>query len=368
MAEPRAVSASGELKSLTSLRGLAAMAVVLEHFCTTAQSHSRVPIPSLVGHGYLAVDFFFVLSGFIMAYTYLDSFKALGARAFPSFLGKRVARIFPLNVAAVVFILLASQASLWLLGRNVVYEGQRSGGDILANLLMVQGLVVSSTVNGPAWSVSAEFAAYIVFPVFVAAMFGRRWLAGAAVLAAVCGVVWLQTPALSGRLALESPPASVLRCFFEFTLGLAAYRAYRAPAVAALFGRDLVTIGLSALVAAGMAARADLPVVLSFPFLVVAYAANAGLAARVMQNRLFHFLGIISFSLYMLHNPFRGIDLAVFRALAPQPVGMVAALGFAVLGACAVIPVAWLFYVAVERPGRRAVRGLLSRRAAPVVA
>src|SRR5689334_22075178 len=75
-----------ELRALTSLRGIAAMAVVLQHFSATAQEHCRVAIPSLVPHGYVAVDFFFVLSGFIMAYTYLASFEQSGAAAYGPFL------------------------------------------------------------------------------------------------------------------------------------------------------------------------------------------------------------------------------------------------------------------------------------------
>ena len=90
-----------EIKSLTSLRGIAAMAVVMQHFSATAQTHAAVTIPSLVPHGYMAVDLFFVLSGFIMTYTYGADFETHGMRAFAGFMGKRVARIVPLNILAV---------------------------------------------------------------------------------------------------------------------------------------------------------------------------------------------------------------------------------------------------------------------------
>jgi hypothetical protein len=89
----------GEIIALTSLRGIAAMAVVMQHFSATAQLHCLVPMPSLVPHGYLAVDLFFVLSGFIMSYTYLSSFQRNGIRAFGDFLLRRVARIVPASRA-----------------------------------------------------------------------------------------------------------------------------------------------------------------------------------------------------------------------------------------------------------------------------
>ena len=93
------MSNTRELRSLTALRGVAAMAVVMQHFSATAQEHSQGVIPSLVPHGYLAVDLFFALSGFIMSYTYLDLFQRDGARAYGGFLVKRAARIVPLNLA-----------------------------------------------------------------------------------------------------------------------------------------------------------------------------------------------------------------------------------------------------------------------------
>ena len=70
-----------EIRALTALRGIAALAVALQHFSAAAQDAASGWIPSLAPHGYMAVDFFFVLSGFIMAYTYADGFERLGARA-----------------------------------------------------------------------------------------------------------------------------------------------------------------------------------------------------------------------------------------------------------------------------------------------
>ncbi len=87
-----------EIKSLTSLRGIAAMAVVLQHFSVTAQRLCDSTIPSLVPHGYMAVDFFFVLSGYIMCYTYLQAFQQQGWQAYKPFLQKRAIRLLPLQI------------------------------------------------------------------------------------------------------------------------------------------------------------------------------------------------------------------------------------------------------------------------------
>jgi peptidoglycan/LPS O-acetylase OafA/YrhL len=347
-----------ELKSLTSLRGLAAMAVVLQHFSATAQEHANVVIPSLVPHGYVAVDFFFVLSGFIMAYTYLHSFQAQGIHAYRPFLVKRVARVVPLNVAVLAVIVIVGLALEATIGRNLLFDDNNFGFNLAANLLMLQGIGIGRNLNGPSWSISVEFAAYFMFPVFVALMFHSRMLARITTALAIVGIVAIASVNPRLAMTIEAPPGSVLRCFFEFTLGLAAYRLFTSPRAAAMLGRDDVTIGLTLAACASLVARLDLPAVLLFPFIVVAYAVNRGLPARIMRLGLFHFLGVISFSLYLLHNPFRPIELLLLQTLAPAPVGAVAALTFAFVGACSVIPFAWLAYRIVERPSRTLLRRL----------
>jgi len=82
-------------------------------------------------------------------------------------------------------------------------------------------------------------------------------------------------------------------------------------------------------------------------------------AARIVQARPFYFLGVVSFSLYLLHSPFRDVELLAFQSLFPEKVGAATALAFAFIGACSTIPVAWLAYVTVERPGRKLLHLML---------
>ena len=155
---------------------------------------------------------------------------------------------------------------------------------------MVHGLGIGRNLNGPSWSISAEFAAYLLFPLFITVMCGSRALAGTGAAAAVAGLCWL---ALQGsRLGLEfdGPPLSLVRCFAEFALGMAAFRLFGQPWATRFLGRDSVTIGLSLAATASLAAGYDLPAALLFPLIVVAYAVNGGVAARVVQARPFYFL------------------------------------------------------------------------------
>jgi peptidoglycan/LPS O-acetylase OafA/YrhL len=350
-----------EIRALTALRGLAAMAVVLQHFSATAQSHAAVTIPSLVPHGYMAVDLFFVLSGFIMAYTYADDFAARGVRAFPAFLLKRVARIVPLNTVAVLLVVLAGGVTAQVFGRNIIHDSDSIVYDTLCNLLMLQGLGIGTNLNGPSWSISTEFAAYFLFPVLLAFVVGGRRPVALAVVA-VCCVVLAATAAQHPRLGLDtvSITGGLVRCITQFIIGIGVYRLLGNPVWARRLSTDRVAASAILWVAAALLLRVDLLAALGFPVLIAALAGNQGRIARAIASPLPYFLGVISFSIYLLHNLLRPLELEWLRALHPAALGLVPALGVALLGGLSVIPFAWLAYVAVERPGRRWVRGVVS--------
>jgi peptidoglycan/LPS O-acetylase OafA/YrhL len=346
-----------EIKSLTSLRGIAALAVVMQHFSATAEKHSAVSIPSLVPHGYLAVDFFFVLSGYIMCYTYLAAFQRQGVAAYGPFLLRRAVRLLPLNIFVTLALLLLGWASVQGLGRNIFF-GDVGWGDVIANLLMLQGLGVGVNMNGPAWSVSAEFLAYLAFPLLVACTFRKgsalAWVAATLALAGLLGVA-LSMPRLG--LAAEDPLRGGLRCLTEFTLGMLAYRVSNTGhKLATWLGRDPVTAAVLLAVPVLLVLRVDFLAALIFPVVVVAAAQNHGHVDRALARPVLHWLGVISYSIYLIHNAFRPAALTALQALHPQPLGFAPALLFALAASLAVVPFAWLTYRWVELPSREWLR------------
>ena len=357
---------ASEIKALTSLRGIAALAVVTQHFSATAQLHSSGWIPSIVPHGYLAVDFFFVLSGFIMSYTYFPQFEADGINAFIPFFLKRIARISPLGLATLaVILLLGSIASIWgrsdlFLDEAVVHSGLTRA--ILINVLHLQGLFPEYNLNGPSWSISVEMAAYLLFPVLIYIVFhSPRLIALIYFIAGTSVIVGVAISQPRFGLAVWSVPFNLVRCFTEFGYGMLAYRLFRTQGRARPIGSDAWTCGITAFSVAALILRLDLLAVLSFPLVVLAWAWNNGSASRFMSHRVPYFFGTISFSIYLVHHMFRLPELELLQYFRPAPVSPFLALAFALAGSVSVIPAAVLAYRCVERPGRTAMNNFFAK-------
>lgn len=355
-----------EIKALTSLRGVAAIAVVLQHFSATAQLHSSGWIPSIVPHGYMAVDFFFVLSGFIMSYNYFPLFQSDGIRAFLPFFLKRVARIFPLGLTILATILLlGGVASIW--GRSDLFVNQKAvqvglTSSIFVNVLHLQGFSYRYNLNDPSWSISVEMAAYLLFPIFIYVVFnGPRLISLAFFLVGtlIMSSVALTLPRLG--LAVRSVPFDLVRCFTEFGYGMLVYRLFRTQGRVRTIGGDAWTWGITALSVTTLVLRFDLLAAFSFPLVVLAWAWNTGSASRIMSSRVPYFFGVISFSIYLVHHLFRRPELELLQHFWPSPVSPAFALAFAFAGSVSVIPVAVLAYYHVERPGRTAINFLVRR-------
>jgi peptidoglycan/LPS O-acetylase OafA/YrhL len=286
-------------------------------------------------------------------------FQAGRPGAYGSFLARRVARVVPLNVAVLLLLVLVETLSLHLLGRAMLFHGAWLPFDLPANVLMLQGLGIGINLNGPSWSISVEFVAYLVFPLLLTLVFARvaimRWLALALALG---GLVALALGQKRLGLSYEGPPLALVRCLTEFTLGMFAYRLYRDDR-ANWLGDDRVAAALALGAAASLTLRYDLPAALLFVPIVVAFALNRGWPAQLLCHPVPYFLGVVSFSLYLLHNGVRPFALLLLQHLHPAPLSTVPALGFALACSIAVVPLAWLGYVLVERPGRRWSRSLL---------
>ena len=290
-----------ELKALTSVRGIAAWMVVLYHIRLTIDG-----LPDGLMHvfakGYLAVDFFFLLSGFVIWLSWGDRLRAEGWRGVPGFLQKRIARIWPLHLVVLGGAVCLALA-LTAVGRHDPGEFPFVELPLHVFLLQNWGFTDKLMWNDPAWSISCELAAYLAFPLLVRAVDWRAlpsWLvalAASAFLLILAGAT-AHLPTLGHEIA----KFGVIRCLTEFAAGTAIcalwLRWKDKPVVPALAAFALAV----AMIAAWFA---GLPEQLAIPFafaaLLLGLALTSGMRGNPLDWAPLHYLGEISYATYLSH-------------------------------------------------------------------
>jgi peptidoglycan/LPS O-acetylase OafA/YrhL len=294
---------SSHLDALTGIRGIAAWLVVFYH---TRKALTEIWHPeaiSMLANGYLAVDLFFMLSGFVIFYNYTDRLAGGDGVEIRQFLWRRFARVWPLH-GFILAVYLAFVGVLFATGRDISHYPL---GDLPLNLILAHnwGFTDALAWNVPSWSISTEFAAYLAFPLAVMAVPWKRLdlpaLFGlAAVLMIGLHLIFL----LSGysKIGQNIPQMGIWRCLFGFALGMV---------LCALWQRLRGTPGVAPVAAASCAALLVAGFALGLPdslFVPAAFFAGLlalvtgkGVVVRFLSSRPALYLGEISYSTYLGH-------------------------------------------------------------------
>lgn len=293
---------------LTSIRGLAALLVVFFHLTQYLDEYEMFKLfRPVYANGFLAVDFFFVLSGFIIAFKYQARFSRSLSRAdVISFLVKRLARIYPLHLFVLVAYVLL-QFLLYFTGREA-WQGQFAVEKFLYKLFLVDLWTLSSenwqSWNVPSWTISGEWFAYLVFPllafVFCKISLPYRVVTGVFLLAFL---VWAYDSYTCGSIGSCIGELGLLRCFGGFVVGVVVYNLH------SLLGKGFpLASRFLCVLAAGLfvgALSAGLPnywvVPLSFSLALLGIVGFYGSVQRILESRIFVYLGDISYSVYLTH-------------------------------------------------------------------
>lgn len=359
----------GELPTLTPLRGIAAMGIVVFHF--TQHLHTgwhETEVTQLISRSYLAVDLFFIMSGCVLAHVYGGWFKLrVGRTTALAFLRARFARIYPLHLATLVMILMIQVVLNFATYLRQGGEAMPAWPDVLnftdmiKNLFLVHGLWNDGlSWNFPSWSISTEFFAYLAFPLAAPLLLRLRVLPALVVMALLyAGLGWLAMS--EGGLHITSGP-SFLRCILQFMMGVLLYRLYQQGLLASWLSRDGVFLAaaVTALVVMHLGGP-DMLVVLAFLVLVAAGIQNGGRVRRALHVRPLVWLGEVSYSIYMTHAVILGLTRVVIGALfgASMLDELPAATAAVILAVMllAVLPLSETTYRRIELPARRWLKG-----------
>jgi peptidoglycan/LPS O-acetylase OafA/YrhL len=341
-----------ELPGLTPLRGLAALAVLLYHSSIYAFKFAGGAPPWAWRRGSLAVDLFFFLSGFVLTHVYERRFaEDRSWRVVGRFLWTRFTRIYPASLFTTLVFVLA-----FTLG-NLPFPADASfAKELIASLLLLQvPWLGEPVINSPAWSISAECYAYLMFPVVAPMICGlRNRMAAGICIALLCEIVVYHTIFDYRQHAWGW--GALVRALPEFTVGIFAYRYYRDRLFQKFWEKDAVLITVAATIAvACLVGASDSVSVILLPVLLLASVSNAGRAADILNARPLRWLGDVSYSVYI----FQMLPFLVAVSLA----GSLAAHGisgfrFEVIAALFALGCGVLVHRCVDVPVRGALRRL----------
>lgn len=349
------------LKPLTAIRFWAALWVVLYDFWPDLTGGR----PPVILKGYLGVELFFVLSGFILSHVYLRAWEG-GSFKYGSFLWARIARIWPLHVATLLGIgVLAGVATL--MGAAMTHS-VIAWDALPANLLLVHAWDLAPRVgwNHPSWSISAEWFAYLIFPVFAfffAKLAARPKLTATAVLVLLIPAYWLFEKTQGFPLTSATTHLGFLRILPPFAYGCALHLLWRSGVVQSRREAKLGFFTALAVIAALTSSGApDAAVVAAFGLLILSLAGLSSTGSAWFTDRVSVYLGEASFALYMVAIPWRlGFGGLVDQVLHLPDDANWPLLPWLALVAGAVIA-GMAAHNAVERPARILLRKLAALR------
>lgn len=279
----RSPGPSKHLKALTPLRGLAAVGVIVHHYPAQVAPFAK---SGWVTQGYLAVDFFFVLSGFILTHVYGEKFRqGISTGAVGDYLRARVARIYPVHLLGIALLAFSN-----FLFPSVRVNFPGDFKDLIQSVFLVQATGVGNHLNMwnfPAWSLSAEWWTYLLaIPLFRLTGAGGPWRKVFAAALCFVGLHLL----ISSRLPSVKPLDAtfrfgVLRCFFEFTLGHCLYALFKNGKWGRALG-SAAGAGLSvALVLTLLHYKlSDILMVPAYCLLILCFAHSSGWVLRLLET------------------------------------------------------------------------------------
>jgi len=361
--------------ALDGWRGICALLVAVHNL-------QYVKAPSFVVHSFLFVDFFFVLSGFVITHTYgqaLQSGFSPGA-----FLLRRFGRLWPLHIVLLmVFVsleLLKTMAgnALQMSFQSPSFQPPNSAIAIFRNVLLIQAVGDHTNLswNVPSWSISTEFWVYALFALIYLISPKRSpsvLLIGAMVLFAAT-VIALSVP----DFLASNTDYAFFRCCFGFFAGHLTYRAWTVGGQKLFAGTLAELSAIAAIVifvciAGDDASSMMAPVV--FGFAVWAFANENGAISKMLMARPFVQLGVWSYSIYMVHWLLRTAIKVIVAALSGKSMGTQSPLegidgnwtmiAITVAYLVAVVAVSAITYRLIEAPGRdyfNAISSALTRK------
>lgn len=347
------------IEVFTSVRGLAAWWVVVFHFRDNIWPSQAGLGYELASVGYLAVDLFFILSGFVIQHNYGCPWYSFSWGSVWSFLVARIARVYPLHFFMNILFLLNPIALRYFSASGVIGERYDPVAFFQSMVLVhAWGFGNALTWNTPSWSISVELVAYLAFPVLSWRML-RSCNVAIALSWSGFGLAAIIAFFYVGRFDSLGEGIDILgvpRCIFAFAAGMGIQRIYLSFAGngrASLVAHVAITSSILFLLSGWVFGWPNyLFVPPAFSGLVLYLSLSKDMLCKLLQLRIFLFAGELSYATYLCHYFVKDwVNFLMIRgeehSFLPVMVYLAGTFIFS-----------WLLYRWIEVPGRRAVKEL----------
>jgi peptidoglycan/LPS O-acetylase OafA/YrhL len=357
------------IHALTGLRFVAALWVVLFHLRLRVPDYDMGwgrrlnwgPIDGIFWWGHHGVEVFFILSGFVMSLSHRQDFSLRIERgSYFRYILMRFGRVFPLHLTLLLYLVVMVSA-------DVIERRSPMNDGLALQLTLTQSWVPSSmfsdlTWNMPAWSVSAEWAAYLIFPFLARAMAMIHWTPNRVTLAALALLVPYYATFEGKNLPWHLGEMAMLRIATGFGIGMLTYEVYRQGWTKNLSWNYVPGFLIYLAVAYAWTPQlSKVTIVVLAALFILALASSNGAVTKVLGHRIMVYLGGISYGVYLVHYP---LFLTISRTAEPLcqwlgtsahrwQLNIAAAILIAVL-----LLLSSLLYHVVEKPARHFFRRL----------
>ena len=317
--------------SIIAIRGIAALIVALFHFTKGYMDDNYWLSYAIIHYGWIGVEIFFVVSGFVIPYSILG--KPYRLKNYGEFMIKRIVRIHPAYLMSIGLVILLNYLSTL----SPMYNGDPfsvSIKNLLSNVFYIVDFTSSSWLNPVYWTLAIEFQYYVIIGILLA-----FWNRGSKIIILITTILLLLTSLIH----------------FEYVRFLKYTDIFVIGIIVAFYKKNYINGKMLLLCQLIVSVIILYNHGLSIATLVLICSIVIAFFSYSLKHTVFLFLGNISYSLYLVHIPVGGRLINLTKRLDLSPLLQ----SLCIIGALAIsIVVSWLFYVYVEKPSHRWSRTL----------
>lgn len=353
--------------------------IVIHHFpiaLAPAWGKALLTKTQLVDNSYLWVDFFFILSGFLMTHTYQSSFRNnIHWKDYKKFIFARFIRLYPLHFLLLFLFVVFEIFNLanyqyisinkpqYLSVFQEPFSGRKDINAIFINLFMLQGFDytrfplfdIKTFWNQPAWSISTQWLIYLILPFLILGLLRKGKITNFIVY--ILSLLSIILVIHFGKITHLGIPG-LIRCVSEGVAGIITYQIFQNTQYRKFFSKSWISvasfISMIFIMHTGFRLVLIVPV---FSFLILSISSHRSWITNLLSSQFLLFLGKISYSIYISHWFIQDLIKfswqATFYQPFPQEMGFGLLSIFLGIEVSIVLFISTLFYILFERPSQK---------------